>query len=121
RFCGAFVRGRTGGMAGRDRVEYLLDIIGPPRKVEIGARGRMAEKFPLDTGRLRRVMSWRRKNRAGPTRSRPKATRWALPHTGAFTVTSPHSSKLKWTTRARWAFREWISPPTWERSSTRTA
>src|SRR5262249_23511868 len=43
-------------LANRDRVEYLLDILGPPRKVDIGARGRMAEKFPLDTGRLRRVI-----------------------------------------------------------------
>jgi len=43
-------------LANRDRVEYLLDLLGPPRKVELGASGAMAEKFPLDTGRLRRVI-----------------------------------------------------------------
>jgi isoquinoline 1-oxidoreductase beta subunit len=43
-------------LANRDRVEYLLDILGQPRKVDIGARGKMADKFPLDTGRLRRVI-----------------------------------------------------------------
>jgi isoquinoline 1-oxidoreductase beta subunit len=43
-------------LANRDRVEYLLDLLGPPRKVDIGATGPMAEKFPLDTGRLRRVI-----------------------------------------------------------------
>jgi isoquinoline 1-oxidoreductase beta subunit len=42
--------------AKRDSVEYLLELLGPPRKVDLGARGPMAEKFPLDTGRLRRVI-----------------------------------------------------------------
>lgn len=43
-------------LANRDRVEYLLELLGSPRKVDIGARGAMAEKFPLDTGRLRNVI-----------------------------------------------------------------
>ena len=43
-------------IAKRDRVEYLLDVLGQPRKVELGARGRLAEKYPLMTGRLRRVI-----------------------------------------------------------------
>jgi isoquinoline 1-oxidoreductase beta subunit len=43
-------------MAKRDRVEYLLDVLGQPRKVELSARGRLAEKYPLMTGRLRRVI-----------------------------------------------------------------
>ena len=43
-------------LANRDRVEYLLDLLGANRKVDIGARGPMAEKFPLDTQRLRRVI-----------------------------------------------------------------
>jgi isoquinoline 1-oxidoreductase subunit beta len=43
-------------LAKRDSVEYLLDILGQPRKVDIGQRGAMAEKFPLETGRLRRVI-----------------------------------------------------------------
>jgi isoquinoline 1-oxidoreductase beta subunit len=43
-------------MAKRDRVEYLLDVLGQPRKVELSARGRLADKYPLMTGRLRRVI-----------------------------------------------------------------
>lgn len=43
-------------LANRDRVEYLLDLLGQPRKVDLGQRGPMAEKFPLDIGRLRRVV-----------------------------------------------------------------
>ena len=49
--------------AGRDRVEYLLDVLGRPRRVDIQPEGMkywnntMAqEKYPVDTGRLRRVI-----------------------------------------------------------------
>ncbi len=43
-------------LAQRDRVEYLLELLGQPRKVDFGARGPLADKFPLDTGRLRNVI-----------------------------------------------------------------
>src|SRR5262249_4655501 len=43
-------------LAKRDSVEYLLDALGQPRKIDLGQSGAMAEKFPLDTGRLRRVI-----------------------------------------------------------------
>jgi isoquinoline 1-oxidoreductase subunit beta len=43
-------------LAKRDSVEYLLDVLGRPRKIDLGQQGPMAEKFPLDTGRLRRVI-----------------------------------------------------------------
>jgi isoquinoline 1-oxidoreductase beta subunit len=43
-------------LAKRDSVEYLLDVLGQSRKVDVGQRGPMAEKFPLETGRLRRVI-----------------------------------------------------------------
>ncbi len=49
--------------AGRDRVEYLLDVIGPSRKIDFQAEGtvnpnygKSLEQYPLDTGRLRRVI-----------------------------------------------------------------
>ena len=42
--------------AGRDSVEYLLDMIGPARTIEPPQPNRMSAKFPLDTGRLRRVI-----------------------------------------------------------------
>jgi isoquinoline 1-oxidoreductase beta subunit len=43
-------------LANRDSVEYLLDVIGQPRKIDLGARNRLSEKYPLETGRLRRVI-----------------------------------------------------------------
>jgi isoquinoline 1-oxidoreductase beta subunit len=43
-------------LANRDRVEYLLDLLGQPRKVDLGQRGGLADKFPLETGRLRNVI-----------------------------------------------------------------
>jgi isoquinoline 1-oxidoreductase beta subunit len=48
--------------AGRDRVEYLLDLIGPGRKLDVKANipywnhAQSQEKYPLDTARLRRVI-----------------------------------------------------------------
>jgi isoquinoline 1-oxidoreductase beta subunit len=46
--------------AGRDSLEYLLDLIGPPRKIDLKEAkysnyGGSAEAYPVDTGRLRRV------------------------------------------------------------------
>ncbi|MBO0726923.1 MAG: xanthine dehydrogenase family protein molybdopterin-binding subunit, partial [Blastocatellia bacterium] len=43
-------------LANRDSVEYLLDVLGQPRKIDLGQQSPIAEKFPLDTGRLRRVI-----------------------------------------------------------------
>jgi isoquinoline 1-oxidoreductase beta subunit len=42
--------------ARRDSVDYLLELLGPPRMLDLGAKGPMAEKYPADTGRLRRVI-----------------------------------------------------------------
>jgi isoquinoline 1-oxidoreductase beta subunit len=47
--------------AGRDRVEYLLDIIGQPRVIDFGKEGLKQAapqnpKFPFDTSRLRNVI-----------------------------------------------------------------
>jgi isoquinoline 1-oxidoreductase subunit beta len=47
--------------AGRDRVEYLLDIIGKPRTIEFAKEGLKGgqpgdPKFPFETGRLRNVI-----------------------------------------------------------------
>jgi isoquinoline 1-oxidoreductase beta subunit len=43
-------------LAGRDHVEYLLDVIGPPRKIDLGDKSITGKKYPLDTERLRRVI-----------------------------------------------------------------
>ena len=47
--------------AGRDRVEYLLELIGSPRVIDLGKEGlktpaRANPKFPFDTARLRNVI-----------------------------------------------------------------
>ena len=43
-------------MAKRDPVEYLLDVLGQPRKIDLGQRSPLAAKYPLDTARLRNVI-----------------------------------------------------------------
>jgi isoquinoline 1-oxidoreductase subunit beta len=41
----------------RDRIEYYLDLLGPNRVVDLGPTfAQTAAKFPLDTGRMRRVV-----------------------------------------------------------------
>src|SRR6266498_7577 len=43
-------------LAKRDSVEYLLEVLGQSRKIDVGQRPAEAGKFPLETGRLRRVI-----------------------------------------------------------------
>jgi isoquinoline 1-oxidoreductase beta subunit len=43
-------------LAKRDSVEYLLDLLGQPRKVDLKDNSPNGQKFPLDTGRLRNVI-----------------------------------------------------------------
>jgi isoquinoline 1-oxidoreductase beta subunit len=43
-------------LAKRDPVEYLLDVLGQPRKIDLGSKSPLAAKYPLDTGRLRNVI-----------------------------------------------------------------
>ena len=43
-------------LAKRDSVEYLLEVLGQPRKIDLGVRSPLAAKYPLDTGRLRNVI-----------------------------------------------------------------
>src|SRR5436305_1077608 len=47
--------------AGRDRVEYLLEVLGPPRVIDFGKEGLRGpahdnSKFPFDTARLKNVI-----------------------------------------------------------------
>lgn len=49
--------------AGRDRIEYFLDLLGPPRTIDFAAEGtrnpnygKPLDQFPWETGRLRRVV-----------------------------------------------------------------
>lgn len=43
-------------LANRDAVEYLLELIGAPRRIDLGGRSPLAQKYPLETGRLRNVI-----------------------------------------------------------------
>ena len=43
-------------LAKRDSVEYLLDVLGPARKIDLASRSPLAAKYPLETGRLRNVI-----------------------------------------------------------------
>lgn len=43
-------------LAKRDSVEYLLDVLGKARTIDLGGKSPLAAKFPLDTGRLRNVI-----------------------------------------------------------------
>src|SRR5262249_28364305 len=58
-------------LARRDSVEYLLDLVGQSLKIDVGQGEAMAEKFPLEPGRLGRVIElaaersgWAKKNPA---------------------------------------------------------
>ncbi len=64
--------------AGRDHAQFLLDLIGAPRKIDPGSQhdswnyGESPARYPVDTGRLRRVIEtvtreagWGRKFAAG--------------------------------------------------------
>lgn len=71
-------------LAGRDHVEYLLGLIGPARKIDLGDKGPTGQKFPLDTGRLRRVIElaaeksdWAKK-RPGKGRGLGIAAHWSF-------------------------------------------
>jgi len=47
-------------LAKRDSVEYLLDILGQPRQIPLGKdyinHGKSLDQYPVDTGRMRRVI-----------------------------------------------------------------
>lgn len=43
-------------LAKRDSVEYLLEVLGPARKIDLGSKSPLAAKYPLETGRLRNVI-----------------------------------------------------------------
>ena len=64
--------------AGRDRVEYLLDIIGQPRTIDFAKEGKAPSannpKFPFDTARLRNVIQIAAQN-SGWANKKPAAGR----------------------------------------------
>jgi isoquinoline 1-oxidoreductase beta subunit len=68
-------------MAGQDPLQYLLDLIGPARIVDVKAsapeysnQGASTEAYPLDTGRLRRVVEIAAENAGWGKRTMGKGT-----------------------------------------------
>jgi isoquinoline 1-oxidoreductase beta subunit len=75
--------------AGRDHRDYLLELIGPPRKIDTRTQkddwnhGEDPERYPMDTGRLRQVID-RATREAGWGRSMPKGSGLGLAATYTF-------------------------------------
>lgn len=64
-------------MAGRDPVEFLLETLGPARRIDLKSQGvqypnysKSLEEFPIDTGRVRRVIELAAE-RSGWARKKP--------------------------------------------------
>jgi isoquinoline 1-oxidoreductase subunit beta len=75
--------------AGKDHRDYLLELIGPPRKIDTRTQGddwnhgEDPERYPIDTGRLRQVIE-RATREAGWARSMPKGSGLGLAATYTF-------------------------------------
>ena len=82
-------------LANRDSVEDLLDCIGQPRKIDLGGRGRLAEKYPLETGRLRRVIELAATASGWAKKNRPKGVGLESPRITASCLMWRQSSKSK--------------------------
>ena len=71
-------------LAKRDSVEYLLDVLGQARKVDVGQRDPLAAKFPLETGTAApRDRAGGGTLRLGEEESPRRDARWASPRIGA--------------------------------------
>lgn len=69
--------------ANRDRVEYLLDVIGSPRKVDfqgmkVWNNGQSLDQYPVDTGRLRRVVELAAEKSGWAKRKSGKGHGWGI-------------------------------------------
>jgi isoquinoline 1-oxidoreductase beta subunit len=75
--------------AGKEHRDYLLDLIGPPRKIDTRTQGddwnhgEDPERYPMDTGRLRQVIEVAARE-AGWGRSMPKGSGLGLAATYTF-------------------------------------
>jgi isoquinoline 1-oxidoreductase subunit beta len=75
--------------AGKDHRDYLLDLIGPPRKIDTRTQGddwnhgEDPERYPIDTGRLRQVIEVATRQ-AGWGKSMPKGSGLGLAATYTF-------------------------------------
>jgi isoquinoline 1-oxidoreductase beta subunit len=75
--------------AGRDHRDYLLELLGPPRKIDTRTQGddwnhgEDPERYPVDTGRMRRVIEMATRE-AGWGRSMPKGRGLGLAATYTF-------------------------------------
>ena len=98
--------------AGRDRVEYMLDLIGPGRIVDIKPEGMKYEQgnYPVDTARLRRVIELVAE-KSGWANKKPgngRALGFAAHRSFASYVAAVVEVEVD--SAASCAFRAWISP-----------
>ena len=93
--------------AGRDPKDFLLEVIGPARIVtpqmlaDTWNHGESPERYPVDTGRLRRVAEIAREGRRAGARRCRRAAASASPRTTASSATSRRSWRSRSTRRAR--------------------
>ena len=96
--------------AGRDHRDYLLDLIGPARRIDPGAlqdtwnHDESPQRYPFDTGRLRRVIEIVTRE-AGWGRKLPKGRAWDWPRTTASSATWLQWSKCRSARRESSSFR----------------
>ena len=77
-------------LAGRDPLDYLLELIGPPRILNLnGANypnyGASYQTYPIDTGRLRRVLELAAEKSGWTKRKPAKGTGWGIAVHRSFT------------------------------------
>jgi isoquinoline 1-oxidoreductase subunit beta len=70
-------------LAGRDPVDYMLDLIGPPRILNLNGAdypnyGASYNSYPIDTGRLRRVLELAAEKSAWAKRKPGNGTGWGI-------------------------------------------
>ncbi len=71
--------------AGRDPLDYLLELVGPGRKIDFAAQGvtysnygKSADEYPLDTSRLRNVISLAAEKSGWAKRKPAKGRGWGI-------------------------------------------
>jgi isoquinoline 1-oxidoreductase subunit beta len=77
-------------LAGRDPLDYLLDLIGPPRILNLNGAdypnyGASYQTYPIDTGRLRRVLELAAEKSGWAKRNPGKGTGWGISVHRSFT------------------------------------
>ncbi len=100
--------------ADRDRIEYFLEVLGRPRRIDFKAEGttnvnygKSLDQYPVDTGRLRRVVEVAAERSGWAHKSQGRVVRWALRRIGVFSAMWPRLSTSRSTIKGRCGSRAW--------------